>query len=211
MAVSDRPFLPIEVRTVLADIEHRIEFADTEALLRSASSIRDRFEEIEDCLPEDLLSTIHPMAYIEFRRLDYLRAQRNIQRCTEARALQAAADAALEISIAESSKLEVLQKQQEDAENRLYQLRKELEDLKAALVAKEQKVSSAESALATLRTATNRQSETVSAAVSASERAWSAVPAQVDPSAEDLNTIAEINSLRSRALSVLRDYLHPHV
>jgi multidrug resistance efflux pump len=204
------PFIPVEVRDQLKDLESRLDFATTESLLQNASSIRSRFQEIQDLLPEELKESLHRISHIEFRLPDYNRAQRNIDNRAGSRRLQAVAEEALKRSEVEVDKLNAATERQTQAKDRLSRLEQEKADLEAVLEAKKKEVAEAQAQLEAVGVEFNTQVALTERAIEESQAASSGVPAaEVGSDDHDNNTIAEIDAIRTHALNTIRHFLYP--
>ena len=113
--------------------------------MHNASSVRSRFEEIRDHLPESAVAALHSAAFIEFKLYDYRRAKKNLADRTEKRQLLASSEECLRRSKEEVDKVTSLEASIKEQEDRLVQLKQEHEDLNRALVAKEKEIAEVES------------------------------------------------------------------
>nr|AAU89169.1 hypothetical protein LOC_Os03g43240 [Oryza sativa Japonica Group]ABF97757.1 hypothetical protein LOC_Os03g43240 [Oryza sativa Japonica Group] len=66
-----------DVKATLLDISKRLE-GSLETLVTSCGSIRDRFHEIHDQIPDELADAITPAAYLEQHRLKLEKAKQRI-------------------------------------------------------------------------------------------------------------------------------------
>ena len=113
--------------------------------MHNASSVRSRFEEIRDHLPESTVAALHSEAFTEFKLYDYKKAKKNLADREEKRQLLASSEECLRRSKEEVDKVTSLEASIKEQEDRLVQLKQEHEDLKRALVAKEKEIAEAES------------------------------------------------------------------
>ena len=101
--------------------------------MHNALSVRSRFEEIRDHLPESAVVALHSAAFIEFKLYDYKKAKKNLADREEKRQLLASSEECLRRSKEEVDKVTSLEASIKEQEDRLVQLKKEHEDLKRAL------------------------------------------------------------------------------
>ena len=116
-AASPLPDLPASVRCTLQELEVRLNEASSDALVYNASSVRSRFEEIRDHLPESAVAALHSAAFIEFKLYDYKKARKNLADREEKRQLLASSEECLRRSKEEVDKVTSLEasiREQED-------------------------------------------------------------------------------------------------
>ena len=77
IVASPPPDLFAPVKCTLQELEVRLNEASSDALVHNASSVRSRFEEIRDHLPESAVAALHSVAFIEFKLYDYKKAKKN--------------------------------------------------------------------------------------------------------------------------------------
>lgn len=104
-------FIRAEVRSALEQIRDRLTDADIGVLVQNTGPIRGQFVEVEHMLPEAVVPAVQPVAFIEFLRFDYLRAESNIANRATRRQLRSAAEAASRRSEEELAKLGSLEAQ----------------------------------------------------------------------------------------------------
>lgn len=144
-------FIPANIWSALEQIRDQLTNADIGALVQNAGPIRGRFIKVEHALPEALVRTIHPTAFMEFLHFDYLQVERNIADRAARRRLQSAAEAASKRSEDELAKLGTLEAQATNSQNCVGQIRKEVEAMENALAMKKQELQTKEANLATFR------------------------------------------------------------
>ena len=83
---------------------------------------------------------LHSLAFIEFKLYEHKRAKRNLAQRDEKRRLQATSEECLRCSKEEIDKLNNMEAQMKEQENRLAQLKREHEALKATLEAKAKEI-----------------------------------------------------------------------
>lgn len=198
---------PVEVLNQLIELQSRLEFATTESLLENAGPLRSRFQDIQHQLPEELFVALHPVCYIEYRRVDYNRAHRNIDNRAGLRRLQALAQEALKRSKVEIDKLNTATERQTQDQDRLSQLEQEKANLEAALEAKNKEIAEAQAQLEAVGVEVNTQAAVMERAIEESQAAWSEVPADIGSDDHDNYTISEIDAIRTNALNTIRHFL----
>ena len=209
VVAADRPFLPEQVREGLADLLTRLEQNTAAALADNAGPIRGRFVEIAALLPEDLMTALNPVAYMEFHRVGVMQAHRRI-------AARAARDAhktrileAENRSQAEHDKLLELQAKPQEIQSELDRLKQELADLLAAVEAKRQEIRDREAAFAIATEATTQQEGVWRSAMDQVQAIYEVPPpADVPGSDEEDNVfLAELELIRLTAINSIRRYL----
>jgi hypothetical protein len=77
-----------DLKSTLLDISKRFE-GSLESLVASCGSIRDRFNEIHDKIPDELADALTPAVYLEQHRLKLEKAQKRMADRRERRDLEA--------------------------------------------------------------------------------------------------------------------------
>ena len=114
--------LPAPVKCTLQELEVRLDEASSDALVHNASSVRSRFEEIRDFLPESAIAALHSAAFIEFKLYDYKKAKKNLAQREEKHQLLASSKECLRRSKEEIDKDTSLEATVKEQEDRLAQL-----------------------------------------------------------------------------------------
>lgn len=207
-ASAPAPKLPVpqEVRHQLLDIRERLN-TPTEGLVSNAAPIRARYQEIEAFLPEALVDVLTPVAFMEYHRPQYVKAQRRMADRESHDALRASALEEQHRVDKLHEHYEALKAQPKEVLGRLEQLRKEKADLQAALEAKNKEIAAEELVLAQLAEEIDRQEAALSAAVDEASRRWDLVKDPPGSAEDDLYTLAQIDQIRMRAIFALDELL----
>ena len=203
------PNLPASVRGVLVELEVRLSEASIEALVHNAYSVRSRFEEIRDSIPESAVAALHSAAFIEFKLYDFKRANKNLAAREEKRRLLASSEEKLQQSKEEVDKVNSLEATLKEQEDLLVRLKQEHEALKAALLAKEKEITEAESLISATSQALTTQKARAETALATAEQAVTIVPDEIGTDDDDLYTLASIDQIRISALDEIRRLLYP--
>ena len=210
IVASPPPDLSAQVKCTLQELEVRLNETSSDALVHNASSVRSRFKEIRDHLPESAVAALHSAAFIEFKLYDYKKAKKNLAEREEKRQLLASSEECLRRSkeVDKATSLEASIKEQED---RLVQLKQEHEDLKRALAAKEKEIAEAESLISSSSQTLATQRDAAAIALETAERAVAVIPDEIGSDDEDLYVLADIDRIRLAALEAVRNLLYPSV
>ena len=203
------PSLPASVKGVLTELEVRLDEASSDALVHNASSVRSRFEEIRDSIPESAAVALHSVAFIEFKLYDFKRAKKNLADRAEKRRLIASSEEKLQQSKDEVDKVNSLEATLKEQEDRLARLKQEHEDLKVTLLAKEKEITEAEGSISATSQALTMQRTVAETALATAEQAVAIVPDEIGTDDEDLYTVAGIDQIRINALEAIRRLLYP--
>ena len=198
--------MPAEVRDTLADIQRRLD-TSLENLTANASSVRDRFQEIESLLPDELIEALHPVAFMEFHKITVTRILRRMSDREAQAAQEKLALLAEQKAEEEKRKHAAAQAQSAEIRTRLSQLKKERADLQAALAAKEQEIQTEEAALVkNLGELKIQESAIVSAVGQAAQHRGAIRPIPGNPE-DDARTLKDIDAIRLHAIDVIRRFL----
>jgi chromosome segregation ATPase len=195
-----------DVKATLLDISKRLE-GSLEALVVSYGSIRDRFLEIHDQLPDELADVITPAAYLEQHRLKLEKAKQRIADRRERRDLEATIQASRASINEEKAKLDELevgpsstQANIEQLNARKIELLAELEQCNAQIAIEEQK-------LADLPKATEDQRSKLKSFVKYLTELTKYLKVISRADAADAQIIDEVDQIRERAISAIQKYV----
>lgn len=161
---------------------------------------------MELALLEALVRAIQPVAFMEFLRFDYLRAERNIADRAAGRQHRSAAEAASKRSEDELAKLGTFEAQATSSQNHISEIRREVEAVDIVLAAKKQELQAEKRNLARINGNIQTQEGVLAAATLASEAAWRQVQ-EIGDDDEDLGTLANIDAIRTRAINTINAFL----
>ncbi len=194
------------MKATLLDISKRLE-GSLEALVVSYGSIRDRFLEIHDQLPDELADVITPAAYLEQHRLKLEKAKQRIADRRERRDLEATIQASRASINEEKAKLDELevgpsstQANIEQLNARKIELLAELEQCNAQIAIEEQK-------LADLPKATEDQRSKLKSFVKYLTELTKYLKVISRADAADAQIIDEVDQIRERAISAIQKYV----
>lgn len=176
-------------------------------LVSNAAPIRAKYQEIEALLPEALVDVLTPVAFIEYHRPQYIKAQKRMADRETQDALRASALEEQHRVDELHQSYETLKSKPQEIFSRLEQLRKEKADLQAALVAKDKEIEAEEAVLTQLATEIDQQEAALSAAVDEANRRWDLVKDPPGSAEDDLYTLAQIDQIRMRAIFALDEIL----
>nr|ABA98767.1 hypothetical protein LOC_Os12g33710 [Oryza sativa Japonica Group] len=195
-----------DVKATLLDISKRLE-GSLESLVVSCGSIRDRFLEIHDQLPDDLAETIIPAAYLERHRLKLEKAKQRIANHRERQGIEATIQANRASITEEKAKLDELEVGPNSTEAnirrlnaRKIELLAELEQCNAQLAVEEQK-------LADLPKAIKDQKSKLKASIKHLADQIKSLKIIPGTDVADVQAIDEVDQIRQRAISAIQRYV----
>lgn len=153
------------------------------------------------------MEAVHPAAFIDFFRFNYLRAERKIVGRASRRQLRSTAKIGAKKSEEELAKVGTLEAQVVNSQNRIGEIRREVEALEVVLAAKKRELEAEETNLAQIGEVIKAQEIALAEAASAAEAAWREVPAEIGTDDEDLHVLAQMDEIRSRAIGAINAFL----
>ena len=198
--------LPADVRDLLTDIRRRLD-ASLESLTLNASSVRERFQEIEHLLPDELIEALTPVAFMEFHKVTVTRTLRRLsdrKAQTEHLNLAVLAEQKAE---EEKKQHEAIQASSAEIRPRLDRLKKERADLQAALAAKEEEIKTEEAALAKIIEELEIHQAALTSAVDQAKQQREAIRVIPGSLEDDLRIINDIDRIRLNAIAMIQRFL----
>lgn len=202
---SSKAIAPIadDLKATLKDIAHRLE-GSLDALVVNCGSIRARFEDIQDQIPDDAAEAISPAVFLEQFRHKLERSRQRIADRRERKNLEATIQANRQSINEEKSKLDQMvsgpssiQSNIDRLKNRKIELLAELEACNAELSLEEQKLADLP------RTIEEQKSKLKSLIkhITDLNKSMKVIPGS---DAADAQAIEEIEQIRQRAISAIQ-------
>ncbi len=195
-----------DLKATLLDISKRLE-GSLETLVVCCGSIRDRFLEIHNKLPDELADVITPVAYLEQHRLKLKKAKQRIADRCERRDLEATIQTSRASINEEKAKLDELEAGPSSTQanidrlnTRQIKLLAELEQCSAQIALEEQK-------LADLPKAIEDQKSKLKSSVKYLAGLTKSLKVISGTDAADAQIIDEVDQIRQRAISAIQKYV----
>lgn len=112
--------------------------------MNNAGPIRGRLNDTKNMLHLALIEALHPVAFMDFKLFDFLKAEKNIGARESRQQFQSKEETTEKWVEEESTKLSLLEAQAEDFHRTIEQLQKEIADIQASLAQKKQELQIAE-------------------------------------------------------------------
>jgi chromosome segregation ATPase len=205
---SSKALVPLtdNVKTTLLDISKRLE-GSLETLVVSCGSIRDRFHEIHDQIPDELADAITPAAYLEKHRLKLEKAKQRIADRRKRKDLEATIQTSRASINEEKAKLDELEAGPSSTQAnidwlnaRKIELLAELEQCNAQIAIEERK-------LADLPKATEDQRSKLKSSVKYLAKLTKSMKVISGSDATEAQIIDEVDQIRQKAISAIQKYV----
>lgn len=169
--------------------------------------MRERFQEIEHLLPDELIEALTPVAFMEFHKVTVTRTLRRLSdREAQAEHLKLAVLAEQKAE-EEKKQHEAIQASSAEIRPRLDRLRKERADLQMALVAKDEEIKTEEAALAKSLVELEIHQAALTSAVDQAKQQREAIRVIPGNLTDDLRVIDAIDRIRLNAIAKIQLFL----
>nr|BAX24966.1 aminotransferase-like protein [Oryza punctata] len=195
-----------ELKTRLADIADRLN-ASLDSLVADCGSIRSRFQEIQDQLPEDLIDSVSPAVFLEQYKFKLERAKQRMSDRLEHKALETTIQVSRQQVNEEKTKLDALTAGPESTRQELDQLKQQESELLVQLRQCRVKISEAEKRIADLPQAIEEQKSKLKSSIKHLATLNKSLKPVPGTDAADAKAIDEVEQIRLRAILAIQNFL----